>query len=96
MRVCWQVGGTAISIERHAKCAASPLGRETPQSDHRSEPIDGDGYEADYAANCALSLWCPGRRLPVNVQLAAYYNTVTPKGGAKWQARFQVQLLFPK
>jgi hypothetical protein len=34
--------------------------------------------------------------LPVNVSLAAYYNVETPKGGAKWQARFQVQLLFPR
>ena len=33
---------------------------------------------------------------PVNMSLAAYYNAVTPKGGAKWQARFQVQFLFPK
>jgi hypothetical protein len=32
---------------------------------------------------------------PINMQLAAYYNAETPKGGAKWQARFQVQLLFP-
>jgi hypothetical protein len=34
--------------------------------------------------------------LPVNVSLAAYYNVETPKGGAKWQARLQVQLLFPR
>jgi hypothetical protein len=34
--------------------------------------------------------------LPINMQLAAYYNVETPKGGAKWQARFQVQLLFPR
>lgn len=34
--------------------------------------------------------------LPINMSLAAYYNIETPKGGAKWQARFQVQLLFPK
>jgi hypothetical protein len=33
---------------------------------------------------------------PVNAQLAAYYNVETPKGGAKWQARLQVQLLFPR
>jgi hypothetical protein len=35
-------------------------------------------------------------QLPVNMSLAAYYNVETPKGGAKWQARFQVQLLFPR
>jgi hypothetical protein len=34
--------------------------------------------------------------LPVNMQLAAYYNVETPRGEAKWQARFQVQLLFPR
>jgi hypothetical protein len=36
-------------------------------------------------------------KLPVNTQLAAYCNVVTPhQGGADWQLRFQVQLLFPK
>jgi hypothetical protein len=37
-----------------------------------------------------------GYRRPVNMQLEAFYNVTTPQGGAKWQARFQVQLLFPK
>jgi hypothetical protein len=36
-------------------------------------------------------------KLPVNTQLAAYSNVVTPRqGGADWQLRFQVQFLFPK
>lgn len=36
-------------------------------------------------------------KLPINMQIAAYYNAVTPKDfGADWQLRFQVQLLFPK
>lgn len=35
-------------------------------------------------------------KLPLNVQLAAYYNVVTPDNGADWQLRFQVQLMFPK
>jgi hypothetical protein len=36
-------------------------------------------------------------RLPVNTQLSAYYNVVTPdNGGADWQLRAQVQLMFPK
>jgi hypothetical protein len=36
-------------------------------------------------------------RLPVNTQLSAYYNVVTPdNGGADWQMRVQVQLMFPK
>jgi len=36
-------------------------------------------------------------KLPVNTQLAAYCNVVTPhQGGADWQLRFQVQFLFPK
>jgi hypothetical protein len=36
-------------------------------------------------------------KLPVNFQLQAFDNVVTPKqGGADWQLRFQVQLLFPK
>lgn len=33
---------------------------------------------------------------PVNMQLAAYYNAVTPSGGASWQIRTQIQFLFPK
>ena len=35
-------------------------------------------------------------RLPVNTQLAGYYNVATPDFGADWQLRFQVQLMFPK
>jgi hypothetical protein len=35
-------------------------------------------------------------RLPVNTQLTAYYNVVTPDNGPTWQLRFQVQFLFPK
>lgn len=36
-------------------------------------------------------------KLPVNTQLAAYYNVATPQhSGADWQLRFQVQFLFPK
>src|SRR5271166_5734550 len=36
-------------------------------------------------------------KLPVNTQLAAYCNVVTPhQGGADWQLRFQVQFRFPK
>lgn len=33
---------------------------------------------------------------PVNMQLAAYYNAITPSGGASWQVRTQIQFLFPK
>lgn len=33
---------------------------------------------------------------PVNMSLQAYDNVITTKGGADWQLRFQVQLLFPK
>jgi hypothetical protein len=35
-------------------------------------------------------------RLPVNTQLAAYYNVERPDNAANWQIRFQVQLMFPK
>ena len=35
-------------------------------------------------------------KLPVNTQLAAYYNVVRPDDGPNWQIRFQVQLMFPK
>jgi hypothetical protein len=36
-------------------------------------------------------------RLPLNLQLAGYYNVETPDTfGASWQLRFQLQFLFPK
>lgn len=35
-------------------------------------------------------------RLPVNMQVAAYYNIAKPDFGANWQIRAQVQLMFPK
>jgi len=35
-------------------------------------------------------------RLPINAQLGAYYNVVTPDNGPEWQLRFQLQFLFPK
>ena len=33
-------------------------------------------------------------KLPINVQLGFYDNVITPKYGARWQSRFQVQFLF--
>jgi hypothetical protein len=33
---------------------------------------------------------------PIDAQLAAYDNVVTPDNGPKWQLRFQIQFLFPK
>jgi hypothetical protein len=35
-------------------------------------------------------------KLPVNTQLAGYYNVVRPDLAANWQIRLQVQLMFPK
>jgi len=35
-------------------------------------------------------------RLPVNVQVAGYYNVATPAYGPNWQIRTQIQFLFPK
>jgi len=35
-------------------------------------------------------------KLPVNMQVAAYYNVVRPDFAANWQIRAQVQLMFPK
>lgn len=35
-------------------------------------------------------------KLPVNTQLSAYYNVVTPDNGANWQIRAQIQFMFPK
>ncbi len=37
-----------------------------------------------------------GGRLPVNLQLAAYDNICTPRNGADWQLRFQLQVMLPK
>jgi hypothetical protein len=35
-------------------------------------------------------------KLPVNTQIAAYYNVVKPDFGPNWQIRAQMQLMFPK
>jgi hypothetical protein len=35
-------------------------------------------------------------RLPVNMQLSAYWNVVAPDNGPDWQLRFQIQFMFPK
>jgi len=35
-------------------------------------------------------------RLPVNMQIGAYYNVVKPDNGPNWQLRAQVQFMFPK
>jgi hypothetical protein len=35
-------------------------------------------------------------RLPVNMQLGAYWNVIAPDNGPDWQIRFQVQFMFPK
>ncbi|MHC4618260.1 MAG: neuromedin U [Planctomycetota bacterium] len=35
-------------------------------------------------------------KLPVNVLVAGYHNIETPRTGADWQLRIQLQLLFPK
>lgn len=35
-------------------------------------------------------------KLPINTQVAAYYNAVRPDFAANWQIRAQAQLMFPK
>jgi hypothetical protein len=35
-------------------------------------------------------------KLPLNTQIGAYYNVVTPDDGPDWQMRVQVQFMFPK
>jgi hypothetical protein len=35
-------------------------------------------------------------KLPINGNLQAYYNVVTPDNGPKWSTRFQLQLMFLK
>lgn len=35
-------------------------------------------------------------KLPVNTQIGAYYNVVSPDNGANWSTRLQVQFMFPK
>jgi len=33
--------------------------------------------------------------LPINSQLAAYYNVAHPEEGAEWKLRVHVQFMFP-
>src|SRR5215471_10880611 len=35
-------------------------------------------------------------KLPINTQIQAFGNVARPDDGARWQLRFQIQLLFPK
>jgi len=35
-------------------------------------------------------------KLPLNLQLSAFYNVEKPDNGPDWQLRFQIQFLFPK
>ena len=35
-------------------------------------------------------------RLPLNLQLQAFYNVERPDAGSSWQLRFQMLFLFPK
>jgi len=35
-------------------------------------------------------------RQPININTQVFYNVETPTNGARWQWRFQIQLLFPK
>lgn len=37
-----------------------------------------------------------GGKLPLNTQIGAYYNVVTPTYGPNWQVRLQAQVMFPK
>jgi hypothetical protein len=37
-----------------------------------------------------------GGKLPVNTQLAAYYNVVRPEFAGNWLFRLQIQVLLPK
>ena len=57
----------------------------------------------------SISAWCSEELLgagvgrlfnigkqPINVNTQVFYNVERPDNGAKWQWRFQFQLLFPK
>ena len=52
---------------------------------HWTVPVGGGGGK----------IWRLGK-LPVNTQIAAFYNAETPEFGPDWQLRVQIQFLFPK
>jgi len=67
-----------------------------------SAPIMTADWEADSGERWTVplgggigKLFRIGRQ-PINANTQVFYNVVTPTNGAKWQWRFQVQLLFPK
>ena len=35
-------------------------------------------------------------KMPVNMQVQAFYNVASPDVGPDWSIRFQIQLLFPQ
>jgi len=68
-----------------------------------SAPINTANWEADSDNRWTIPLGGGVGRvfkvgdMPLNAQLSAYYNVVTPdNGGADWQLRAQIQFLFPK
>ena len=70
---------------------------------YTASPIITANWEADSGNQWTLPVGGGVGRLfrigkmPVNMQLAAYYNVEKPDYvGADWQLRFQVQFLFPK
>lgn len=67
-----------------------------------SAPINTANWEADSGDEWTIPLgggvgkvFMLGE-MPMNTQLQAYYNVVSPDGGADWSMRLQFQFLFPK
>jgi len=67
-----------------------------------STPIITANWEASGSQRWTVPLGGGGGKvfrigkLPVNVQLGAYWNVIAPDNGPAWQLRLQVQLMFPE
>ena len=67
-----------------------------------SAPIITSNWEADSGEKWTVpfgggvgKVFSIGRQ-PMNINTQVFYNVETPTNGARWQWRFQIQLLFPK
>ena len=75
-----------------------PGARLVPHLRRRSSPPTGPKTQTISGSCRSAAAWAASSSVgaqPVNMSLQAYDNVITPDGGADWQLRFQVQLLFP-
>jgi hypothetical protein len=99
----WSLAGSDDRAELNAFLAQYFVNYNLPQFYFTTSPVITANWEADsrdqWTVPCGGGvgkLFKPHGLPPINCQLAAYTNVEHPDYGAEWQARFQIQMLFPK